>query len=144
MDQSLYATAPPLKLPEPQPVAPRAPGDSGGEVAELLRQVVELQREQLAALRVQMAAQDQSARWRQFLARWQGEFPTVGASCRQALPAIERAYLTLAQDLADHVQAEGIDSEFALAEFLDRYGVRVAQLGGVLAQVGPLADAAPG
>ncbi len=141
MDQSLYATAPPLKLPEPQPAAPPA---GAGELAELLRQVVELQREHLQVLRAQVMAQDQSAKWRQFLARWQGEFPGVGASCRQILPSIERAYLTLVQDLAEHVGAEGIDTEFALAEFLDRYGVRVAQLGGVLAQVGPLADAAPG
>lgn len=139
MDQSLYATAAPLKLPEPQPAG--APAASG-EVAELLRQVVELHREQLQVLRAQVMAQDQSAKWRQFLARWHGEFPTVGASCRQILPSIERAYLALVQDLADHVRADGIDTEFALAEFLDRYGVRVAQLGGVLAQVGPLADAA--
>ena len=141
MDQSLYATAPPLKLPEPQPAAPPT---GAGELAELLRQVVELQREHLQVLRAQAMAQDQSAKWRQFLARWHGEFPGVGASCRQALPSIERAYLTLVQDLAEHVGAEGIDTEFALAEFLDRYGVRVAQLGGVLAQVGPLAEAAPG
>ena len=38
--------------------------------------------------------------------------------------------------------AEGIDDEFSLGEFLDRYGMRLAQLGNVLNVLGPLADAA--
>ena len=32
--------------------------------------------------------------------------------------------------------------EFSLGEFLDRYGMRLAQLGNVLNVLGPLADAA--
>ena len=33
--------------------------------------------------------------------------------------------------------------EFVMGEFLDRFGVRLSQLGNILSQIGPLADAAP-
>ena len=42
--------------------------------------------------------------------------------------------------------AEGtdeLDNEFALGEFLDRYGIRLGLLGNILGQLGPLAEAAP-
>ncbi len=138
MDAPLYAAAPAVRLPDPAPPGP-------GDVADLLRQVVDLQREQLAVLRAQAASADQAARWRGFLARWNGEFPGVGGACKRVLPVVERAYLGLIQDLTDKLEddAGGLDTEFALAEFLDRYGVRLAQLGAVLGQLGPLADAAP-
>lgn len=111
----------------------------------LLRQLVEVQREQLNLLRAQAAAQDQSARWRAFLTRWEQDFPDIGRSCRQVLPEIERAYLQLIRDLTDRLQDEGaseLDNDFALGEFLDRYGARMGQLGTILAQLGPIADAA--
>lgn len=144
MDAPLYAAAPAVRLPDPTPRQP-GPDDNFGPVADLLRQVVDLQREQLAVLKAQAAAQDGLARWRGFLARWQGEFPAVGAGCKEVLPLVERAYLALVQDVTDKLRDDPalLDSEFALAEFLDRYGIRLAQLGAVLGQFGPLADAAP-
>ena len=137
MDSPIYVTPPTVRL----PAAPAA----GTEVADLLRQVLDVQREQLAVLRAQAAAQDAAARWRAFLARWHEEFPDVGTACKQVLPAVERAYLTLVKDLTDRVRDEdgGLDTDFALNEFLDRYGMRLGQLGAVLTQLGPLADAAP-
>lgn len=136
MDSPLFA--PSARVPDGV-----APG--GGEVAELLRQVVELQREQLGVARAQAAAHDAAARWRPFLARWESEFPGVGGACRRVLPSVERAYLGLVQDLTERLESADaeLDSEFALQEFLDRYGVRLAQLGAVLGALGPLAEAAP-
>jgi hypothetical protein len=137
MDQSIYVTPPMLRLPDPPP-----PGD----VPDLLRALLEVQRDTLAVLRQQQMQNDGTARWRAFLARWQEDFPGIGQQCKQVLPVVERAYLTLMQDLTDRLldaDAEPLDNEFVLNEFLDRYGPRLNQLGTVLGQLSPLADAAP-
>jgi hypothetical protein len=137
MDSSLYVTPPMVRLPDPPPPA---------DAADLLRQLLEVQREQLGVLRQQAAQSDGAARWRAFLARWQDEFPGIGPACKTVLPVVERAYLTLVQELTDRLlddAAEPLENEFVLNEFLDRYGMRLGQLGTVLSQLGPLADAAP-
>lgn len=115
----------------------------GAEIADLLRQSIDLQREQVQLLRAQQTATDGVARCRAFLGRWAGEFPDVGPACKQALPALERAYLALLSDLTAKVKELGDDlaDDFVMAEFLDRYGIRVNQLGGIINQIGPIADA---
>jgi hypothetical protein len=141
MDASVYAFAVPAVIVSGRDFPPPPP-----ETADALRQLLDVQREQLAVLKAQAAAQDSAGRWRAFLARWQTDFPDIGAACKQVLPTVERAYLTLMQDLTDRLRdedADPLDSEFALGEFLDKYGMRLAQLGTVLGQLGPLADAAP-
>ncbi len=139
MNSPIYVTPPSMVLPE-------TPVENPLETSELLRQLVDLQREQLSVLRAQAASQDGLARWRSFLARWQDDFPEVGPACKKVLPVVERAYLGMIQELTDKVQesaGDGLDNEFVLAEFLDRYGVRLGQLGVVLGQLGTLADATP-
>lgn len=137
MNAPLFVTPPPtVPLPEP-PAPPR-------EVAQLLRQLVGLQEEQVGLLKSQAASQDGAARMRGFLARWAEEFPDIGRACRQALPALERAYLALVRELTDRVNATEhgeLDDEFVLGEFLDRFGIRLGQLGNILGQLAPLADA---
>src|SRR5579885_3401904 len=137
MDAPIYVAPPAVNLPP-------APG-AGPDVADLLRQVLEVQKDQLAVLKAQSAAQDGVARWRAFLTRWQDDFPGLGAACRQVLPLVERAYLGLIQELTDRRRDPdgGLDNDFLLGEFLDRYGMRLGQLGTILNQLGPLADAAP-
>ncbi len=117
----------------------------GAEIIDLLRQSLDLQREQVQLLKAQQAAQDGVARCRAFLAKWSAEFPDVGPACKQTLPALERAYLTLLSDLTAKVKDLGDDLEddFVLSEFLDRYGIRVNQLGGIINQLSPIADATP-
>jgi len=168
MDAPIFATSPGLRLPDahPQGGPPEATvllrhllevqrehlavlkaqqSSAEGAVAALLRQVFEVQKEQLAVLKAQQAAADSQARWRGFLARWADEFPAVGRGCREVLPLVERAYLALIQEMADKLRDDEteIGSEFGLAEFLDRYGMRLSQLGSILSQLGPIADAAP-
>jgi hypothetical protein len=139
MNAPLYATPPmPLLMPEANP--------HGREVADLLRQLIGLQQEQVGLLKVQAANQDSGSKWRTFLARWESEFPNIGGACKQALPMLERAYLGLIRELTERVNAtEGgeLDDEFVLGEFLDRFGIRLGQLGNILSQLAPLADAAP-
>jgi hypothetical protein len=122
------------------PVPAVEPSASSLQV-ELLRQILDVQKEQLKQLR---SSHDMGGRWKAFLTRWQEEFPDLSVACRKALPAIERAYGKLMADLTDTVcQEEGdaLDTDFALQEFLDRYGMRLAQLGTILNLVGPLAEA---
>jgi hypothetical protein len=126
-----------------EPTPPPAPGVI--ETVELLRQLLEVQREQLSYQRAAAAAHDMTARWRSFLARWQDEFPQLSEGCRKILPLLERSYGNLILELSaklgeDHYDLE---NEFALQEFLDRYGMRLAQLGTILNLVAPLAEAGP-
>ena len=112
----------------------------------LLRELIEVQREQLAYLRAAHEAQHSSGRWLAFFKRWSEEFPSAGQDCLKAFPHIERAFLRLVDDLSrrltDDEEDSSIDDEFSLGEFLDRYGMRLAQLGNVLNILGPLAEAA--
>ncbi|MGL6094254.1 MAG: hypothetical protein ACRC7O_00445 [Fimbriiglobus sp.] len=139
MQPSIIVSSPVIHLP---PLPPGPPPDVPG----LLLQMLEVQKEQLTLLKNQAVAQDGLARWRAFLGRWQTDFPEIGASCKEVLPVIERAYLTMIRELTERVRDDGpdaLENEFALAEFLDRYGVRLGQLGTILGQLGPLADATP-
>jgi hypothetical protein len=110
----------------------------------LLRQIVDIQREQVTLLRASVAAHDASSRWRAFLARWKEDFPDLSGSCREAMTILERAYGALLAELVDHLRENGsgaLDTDFTLQEFLDRYGMRLAQLGTILNLVAPLAEA---
>lgn len=110
---------------------------------DLLQQILEVQREQLAQLKASVAAHDSSGRWKAFLSRWQQDFPELPDACRNALPMLERAYGALINDLSEQLRDNGgLDDDFALNEFLDRYGMRVGQLGTLLSVVAFLAEAA--
>ena len=64
-----------------------SPPSFPAEAVDLLRQLVEVQREQLNHLRASAAAHDNGARWRAFLNRWHEEFPDLSDTCRKALSA---------------------------------------------------------
>ncbi len=137
MTTSLYvAPGLPLAVPEPNPVR---------ESIELLRQLVSLQQEQLNLLKMQLASHDQATRWRNFLQRWEQEFPGIGEACKQSLPLLERAYLHLLREMTERLTNTEPDEwtdDFILGEFLDRYGMRLSQLGNIMSQLAPLAEAA--
>lgn len=130
----------------PTPAVPHSPKviPSPEASVELLAKLVELQTQQLALMRAAQANQDHLARWRALLGRWQDDFPGMARRCKAILPPLERAYLELIGELAERLNTEesdGIESEFGLNEFLDRYGVRLSQLGTILGLIGTLADA---
>jgi hypothetical protein len=107
--------------------------------------MLEVQREQLSYQRAAAAAHDMTSRWRAYLTRWQQEFPNLADSCRKALPVLERSYGRMLTELAERLNEDDdpLDNDFALQEFLDRYGMRLAQLGTILNLVAPLAEAGP-
>ena len=130
----------------PNPPPPTPAGAVPAETIDLLRQILEVQREQLSYLRATAAAHDSLSRWRNFLNRWQDEFPDLSAGCKKALPILEHTYGQLISELTEHLATNGndaLDSDFALQEFLDRYGMRLGQLGTILNLVAPLAEAGP-
>ncbi len=121
-------------------------GDAGvGEVAEILRQLLEVQRDQLTQLKQTAAAQDGGARWRALITKWREEFPGISDGCKLALPILEKAYGAMVSALVEELRDQGadaLDTEFTLQDFLDRYGMKLGQLGNILNVVGPLAEAA--
>jgi hypothetical protein len=58
------------------------------------------------------------------------------------VPILERSYGKLIEELTEFLSQGGdaLDTEFGLQEFLDRYGMRLAQLGTILNLVAPLAE----
>ncbi len=123
-------------------VEPR-PGQQGpADTSDLLRSLIEIQRESLQLQKNTLAAQDHNSRWKAFLSRWNGEFPGLGDQCKKAVPVLERTYARLVQDLLDRLNDEDtVDNEFAMQDVLERFGVRLAQLGTLINLVVPLADA---
>lgn len=116
------------------------------ETISLLRQMVEIQREQLNLARAIAMAHDATARWKAFLGRWQNDFPDLGPACKEAVPILERSYGALLLELSEYLRQNGmnaLDNDFSLQEFLDKYGMRLAQLGTILNLVAPVADAVP-
>jgi hypothetical protein len=127
-----------------QPAAP-VPPEPAPAMTELLRQLLEVQREQLAHMQATAAAHDTSGRWRSMLARWREEFPGLPEACRHALPILELAYGSILSALAEELRQNGsdaLDNDFALQEFLDRYGMRLGQMGNIVNLVAPLAEVA--
>jgi hypothetical protein len=138
---SIIVAPPPVRL----PLAPPQPPPTG-DTAELLRQLVELQREQLGLLRQQSANQDERAKWKAFYGRFADDFPDLPAGCKAALPAVERAYLSVMSELTERLGGDAADdlgNEYTQQEILDRYAPKLMQLGNLLGQVGHLANLAP-
>ncbi len=112
------------------------------DLSEILKQILEVQKELLAHHKASLASHDHSARWKAFIARWPDDFPGLPEMSKNALPHLEKAYGKMIYDIVERVSddADSIDNEFGLQEFLDRYGMRLAQIGTMLNLVAPLAD----
>src|SRR5687768_5522096 len=74
---------------------------------DLLKQLIELQKETLAAQRAMLQAMDHNARWRALLNRWRSEFPNLPEIARQALPVLERSYGALLSNLVEELRDKG-------------------------------------
>ena len=125
--------------------APALPSGNPLEITDLLRQLLEVQRDQANLLRSLVAAQDHSNRWKAFLNRWRQELPDLGDNCRLAVPVLESAFANSIHEISTKLatKEEDLEEEFALQEFLDRYGNRITQLGTLMNLLSPLAEASP-
>ena len=136
--QFIIAPPTPALTPPPVPTIEATP--------EMLRQLLDVQREQLRLMQASAAREGDghAARWRNFFDRWHEDFPHLPVRLRETLPTVERAFLRLLDEMVHHLKAEDtgdIDDSFSLGEFLDRYGTRVGQIGTILNLMGQMAEA---
>lgn len=116
------------------------------QTLELQRQSLEVQRQQLELSReATQVNREQRARQIAELERWQHGHESVLEHCKESLGNLEQVHAALMGDLANYVSENHenlIDGEFALTDFVDRFGPRLAHLNTMLAILRPLAAAA--
>jgi len=113
---------------------------------ELQRQVFEMQKQQLELTRENAQFnRDQRARQVAELERWQQAHETVLDNSKQALGQLEEVHAALMKELAEYVEDHHenlVDGDFALSDFVDKFGPKLAHLNTMLAVLRPLAAAA--
>jgi hypothetical protein len=113
-----------------------APAGDLADTNRLLHEMVGLQRKSCDLL-VELLAQV-SLQQRQRAAElkaWKEANPELARSCRQAAESLSKVHTEflsgIAQEAAENAE-DFTDSEYALGEFIDRYGPRLAHFNGVL------------
>ncbi len=110
---------------------------------EMLRQLMEVQRQQLELIREStQVAREQRARQSAELERWQKNHGNVLDRCKTTLSQLEQVHSSLLEELSDYVtdyHDNLLEGDFALADFVDRFGPRLAHLNTMLSVLRPLA-----
>ena len=136
----------------PTPTAHVTGGEGGAEIRHLLAEMVALQQRTCGLLGELLSQVSLQQRQRAAeMKAWKEANPQLSRSCRKAAEALANVHTEFLAQLAEEAceNAENFgDSEFALGEFIDRYGPRLAHFNGVLqlfAQLGAPtpADAGP-
>jgi DNA repair photolyase len=108
----------------------------------LQRQMLDLQRQQLELAReATQVSREQRQRQASELERWQNSHDGVLENCKEALGQLEQVHSALMRDLAEYVDENHdnlMDGDFALSDFVDRFGPRLAHLNTMLAILRPL------
>jgi hypothetical protein len=115
------------------------------QTLELQRQSLEIQRQQLELSReAAQVSREQRSRQVAELERWQSGHESVLEHCKESLGNLEQVHAALMGELANYVTENHenlLDGEFALTDFVDRFGPRLAHLNTMLAVLRPLAAA---
>ncbi|MDG3006197.1 hypothetical protein [Paludisphaera mucosa] len=115
------------------------------QTLDVLRQNLEMSRQELELTReIVQVNREQRARQIAELERWQNGHQRVLDSSREALGRLEQVHASLIGELADYVEENHenlLDGDFALSDFVDRFGPRLAHLNTMLAVLRPLAVA---
>ena len=115
---------------------------------EVQKLILQNQQQQLELAReATHIAREQRARQMAELERWQAGHERVLDQCRDSLGQLEQVHAALMTDLVNHVADNHenlVDGEFALTDFVDRFGPRLAHLNTMLAVLRPLAIARVG
>jgi hypothetical protein len=109
---------------------------------ELQRQMLDLQRQHLELTRetVQVAREQRSRQFAE-LEKWQNSHEFVMEHCRSALGQLEQVHSSLMGDLSNYLDEHHenlLDGDFALSDFVDRFGPKLAHLNTMLAVLRPL------
>jgi hypothetical protein len=115
------------------------------QTLEAIRQITEVQRQQLDLTREMVqVSREQRARQGAELERWQSSHDPILESCRETLGRLEQVHAALMSDLSSYVEENQdnlLEGDFALSDFVDRFGPRLAHINTMLAVLRPLAAA---
>jgi hypothetical protein len=115
------------------------------QTLEVQKQVLASQQQQLELAReTAQFAREQRSRQIAELERWQAGHERVIDQCRESLGQLEQVHAALMAELVNHVAEHHenlLDGDFALTDFVDRFGPRLAHLNTMLAVLRPLAAA---
>lgn len=115
------------------------------QTLDLQKQILETQRQQAELLRETVhVGREQRARQNAELERWQQSHSRVIDNCKDALSRLEQVHASLMGELSTYVEENYenlLDGEFALSDFVDRFGPRLAHINTMLAVLRPLAAA---
>jgi len=115
------------------------------QMLEVQRQILQNQQHQLELAReATQVAREQRARQIAELERWQVGHDPVLDQCRVSLGQLEQVHAALMGELVNHVADNYenlVDGDFALTDFVDKFGPRLAHLNTMLAVLRPLAAA---
>lgn len=113
----------------------------------LLREIYYLQRQQLEISReLLLLTKEHRQRQQAELEAWQRENQGVVERSRDALSALVRIHSATLGDMADYVNDNACimqESEFALSEFVDKFGPRLHHLSAVLSVLKQVSTPAP-
>jgi len=116
------------------------------QTLEIQRQILQNQQQQLElAKETAQIAREQRSRQIAELERWQNGHEQVLDQCRESLGQLEQVHSALMGELVNHVADNHenlLEGDFALTDFVDRFGPRLAHLNTMLAVLRPLAAAA--
>ena len=135
---------PPPTNPNDEPIALlQALVSLQAQTLETQKLILQSQQQQLELAReAAHIAREQRARQVAELERWQTGHDTVLDQCRVSLGQLEQVHSALMGELVNHVAENHenlVDGEFALTDFVDRFGPRLAHLNTMLAVLRPLA-----
>ena len=122
---------------------PPRPAEVGAALVALTRHLIESQQRQNQLLdqilqvnkQVLQASNQANSQRQNELTQWRNAHPKLVRSCKQALETLSNVQTEFLHNLADEVADSKdalTDSDYVFAEFLDRYGPRMAHLNGVL------------
>jgi hypothetical protein len=115
---------------------PTASGHSATEQTELLREVLAAQDRTNEILEELVGIMATAHKQRlQELHQWKNANPRLATSCREAAEALSRVQVEYLERMTEEINDTADDmsyGEFALNEFVDRFGPRLAHLNGVI------------
>jgi chromosome segregation ATPase len=115
------------------------------QTMEIQKQILQNQQHQLELAReAAHVAREQRARQIAELERWQTGHDRVIDQCRMSLGQLEQVHSALMGELTNYVDEHHenlVEGDFALTDFVDRFGPRLAHLNTMLAVLRPLAAA---
>ena len=115
---------------------------SNESVLRLLHSILQVQQQQLDLTREMVVlARETRQRQQAELESWQRDNPGIVGRCRNVLDTLNQTHAGMLGDMAEHISENRetlLESDFAVSEFVDRFGPRLHHLSamlGVLRQV---------